>query len=96
MKKFNLELIFSKHGYDRFKKRNFTRDAIDCIFKYGCIYHAGKNTLAYWLNKKALSYLKMKEGAKKYLNMALLLSDDQTVITCMRCDKQPKHWKEAT
>lgn len=88
-------LVVSAHASERLEQRSIGGWAIQIAIEFGERFYAGKGCEVAYLSRRALKAAKAMLGqrAVEAENLAVVISNDGTVVTAYRAKRPLKHWR---
>lgn len=86
------QLIWSDHARRQAQRRSISTRDIIRVLDRGMVYRAGSGAVAYFYGRRANC-----DGCcpDHVLGVAVIVGDDQTIITVMHAPRPPRHWRRA-
>jgi hypothetical protein len=88
-------LVVSSHASERLEQRSIGGWAIQIAIEFGERFYAGKGCEVAYLSRRALRAAKTLLGQQvaEAENLAVVISNDGTVVTAYRAKRPLKHWR---
>jgi Domain of unknown function (DUF4258) len=88
-------LVISAHASERLEQRSIGQRAIQIAIEFGEWFYAGKGCQVAYLSRRALQAARTLVGqrAVDLENLAVVISNDGTILTAYRSRRPLKHWR---
>jgi hypothetical protein len=88
-------LVISTHASERLEQRSIGQLAIQIAIEFGEWFYAGKGCQVAYLSRRALQTARALVGqrAVDLENLAVVISNDGTVLTAYHAKRPLKHWR---
>lgn len=89
------KLVFSAHAHDRLEQRHIDHSAIHAALDFGEWFYAGKGRQVAYLSRRALLAARASGSQRtaQLKNLAVVISEEGTVLTAYRAKRPLKHWR---
>ncbi len=78
---------FTQHARQRIRQRGIRTGALAELLGKGVLYSAGGGSSALWLGRR------QRPKRESPADLALIITEENEVITVMHCRRVPRHWK---